>query len=191
MTTLIVIIVVVVVVLAIAAAVVIPSMRRRRLQEQFGPEYERTVESAGDRREAEQDLAQRAQRRKELEIRPLDPVARDGYAQQWRHTQERFVDSPNDAVEEADGLVQQVMRDRGYPTGDFDQRARDVSVDHADVVSEYHAAHDISVLNGRRQASTEQLREAMVHYRTLFADLLDDDDGSAAGRSAEENMPGR
>jgi hypothetical protein len=190
MMTLIVIIVVVLVVLAIAAAVAMPAMRRRRLQQQFGPEYQRTVESTGDRKEAEQDLAQRAQRRKELEIRPLDPVARDGYAQRWRGTQERFVDSPNEAVEEADDLVQQVMRDRGYPTGDFDQQARDVSVDHADVVSEYHAAHEISVLNGRRQASTEQLREAMVHYRTLFAELLDDGD-SATGRAAEENIPGR
>jgi hypothetical protein len=190
MTTLIVVIVVVVVLLVIGAALVLPAMRRRRLQEKFGPEYQRTVESTGDRREAEQDLAERAQRRKELEIRPLDPVARNGYAEQWRHTQGRFVDRPNEAVEEADSLVQQVMRDRGYPVGDFDQQARDVSVDHAGVVSEYHAAHDISVLNGRREASTEQLREAMVHYRVLFADLLDDG-GSAAGRAAEENMPGR
>jgi hypothetical protein len=190
MTTTVVIILVVVVLLAIAAAVAIPAMRRRRLQEQFGPEYQRTVQSAGDRREAEQDLAERAQRRKELEIRPLDPVARDGYAQRWRQTQERFVDAPTDAVDEADTLVQQVMRERGYPVGDFDQQARDVSVDHSEVVSEYRAAHEISMLNMQRQASTEQLREAMVHYRALFAELLDDG-GSATGRTAEENRPGR
>jgi hypothetical protein len=189
MTTLIVVIVVVVLLL-IGAAIAVPAMRRRRLQEQFGPEYQRTVESTGDRREAEQDLAERSQRRKELEIRPLDPVARDGYAQRWRHTQERFVDNPNEAVEEADTLVQQVMRERGYPVGDFDQQARDVSVDHGDVVSEYHAAHDISVLNGRRQATTEQLREAMVHYRALFAELLNEGD-SASGHASERNMPGR
>jgi hypothetical protein len=188
-TTLIVLIVVVVLVL-IGAAVAVPTMRRRRLQQQFGPEYERTVESAGDRREAEKDLHQRAQRRKELEIRPLDPVARDGYAQRWRSTQERFVDAPTEAVGDADALVQEVMRARGYPVGDFEQQARDVSVDHADVVSEYHAAHDISQLNARRQASTEQLREAMVHYRALFAELLDGG-GSSTGRAAEENVPGR
>ncbi len=190
MTTTVVVIIVVVVLLLIGAAVAVPAMRRRRLQEQFGPEYQRTVESTGDRQEAEQDLAARAKRRKEMEIRPLDPIARDGYAQRWRHTQQRFVDNPNEAVEEADSLVQQVMRERGYPVGDFDQQARDVSVDHANVVSEYHAAHEISVLNGQRQASTEQLREAMVHYRTLFAELLDDG-GSATDREAERNMPGR
>jgi hypothetical protein len=189
--TALIVVLVVVVLLLIAAAVAVPAMRRRRLQQRFGPEYERTVESAGDRREAEQDLQQRTQRRKELEIRPLDPVARDGYAQRWRRAQERFVDAPNEAVDDADTLVQQVMRDRGYPVGDFDQRARDISVDHADVVSEYHAAHDISVLNARRQASTEQLREAMVHYRTLFAELLDGGGGSPTDHAAADNSPGR
>jgi hypothetical protein len=189
MTTLIVVLVVVAVLLLIGAAVAVPRMRRRRLQQHFGPEYQRTVESAGDRREAEQDLQQRAERRKELEIRPLDPVAREAYAQRWRRTQERFVDAPNEAVDAADTLVQQVMRDRGYPVGDFDQQARDVSVDHADVVSEYRAAHDISVLNAQRQASTEQLREAMVHYRALFAQLLEG--GTSTGHTAEENAPGR
>jgi hypothetical protein len=189
-TTALIVVLVVVILLVIAAAVAVPAMRRRRLQRQFGPEYERTVDSAGGRREAEQDLQQRAQRRKELEIRPLDPVARDAYAQRWRRTQERFVDAPNDAVGDADTLVQEVMRDRGYPVGDFDQQARDVSVDHADVVSEYHAAHDISVLNQRREASTEQLREAMVHYRALFAELLEGG-GSPTGRTTEGNAPGR
>jgi hypothetical protein len=184
------IVVIVVVVLLVGAALAVPVLRRRRLQQQFGPEYQRTVQSAGGRREAEQDLTQRAQRRRELEIRPLDPAARDGYAQQWRRTQERFVDAPTEAVDEADALVQQVMGDRGYPVGDFDQQARDVSVDHADVVSEYHAAHEISLLNMRRQASTEQLREAMVHYRALFAELLHDG-GSDTGHTAESNRPGR
>jgi hypothetical protein len=178
MATWIVIVIVVVVVLLIAALVAVPAMRRRRLQQQFGPEYGRTVESTGDRRAAERDLRERTERRKELEIRPLDPVAREGYAQRWRSTQERFVDAPAQAVDEADTLVQQVMRDRGYPVGDFEQQARDVSVDHAGVVTEYHAAHDISVQSARGEATTEQLREAMVHYRTLFAELLDN--GNAA-----------
>ena len=176
MTTVIVILVVVVVLLLVAAAVVVPRMRRQRLQEQFGPEYRRTVASTGDQRAAEQDLRKREQRRKELEIRPLDPDMRNAYAQRWRSTQERFVDAPTEAVGDADGLVQQVMRDRGYPVGEFEQQARDVSVDHADVVSEYHSAHEISLLNERGQASTEQLREAMVHYRALFSELLHDGD---------------
>jgi hypothetical protein len=190
MTTAIVIIVVVVVLLVVAGALLVPRMRSRRLQQQFGPEYGRTVESAGDRRVAERDLSEREHRRKELEIRPLDPVARNAYAQRWRSTQERFVDAPDQAVGDADGLVQEVMRERGYPVGDFDQQARDVSVDHADVVSEYVAAHEISLLNGRGEATTEQLREAMVHYRTLFADLLDGGDG-ASGRTGQRDEPAR
>ena len=173
MSTWIWVVIAVVVVLLVLAAVALPRMRSRRLQQQFGPEYERTVTSTGDRRAAEQDLHQREQRRREFEIRPLDPGARMAYADRWRSTQERFVDMPAEAVGEADALVQQVMRDRGYPVGDFDQRARDISVDHPAVVTEYHAAHEVSVLNERGQASTEQLREAMVHYRALFADLLD------------------
>jgi len=174
MTTLIIVLVVVVGLLLVAAAVVVPRLRSRRLQQQFGPEYGRTVDTAGDRREAERDLQERAERRKELEIRPLDPGARNAYAQRWRSAQERFVDAPTQAVGNADLLVQEVMRERGYPVGDFEQQARDVSVDHAGVVSEYHAAHEISVLNGRGDASTEQLREAMVHYRALFAELLEE-----------------
>jgi hypothetical protein len=190
MTALIVVIVVVVVLLLVAAALVVPRMRSRRLQQQFGPEYGRTVESAGDQRAAERDLQEREQRRKQMEIRPLDAGARNAYAQRWRSTQERFVDAPNRAVGEADLLVEEVMRERGYPVGDFDQQARDVSVDHADVVSEYHAAHQISELNGQGRATTEQLREAMVHYRTLFARLLDGGD-SAAGREETSDQPAR
>jgi len=167
------VVIAVVVVVLVLAAVALPRMRSRRLQQQFGPEYERTVRSSGDRRAAEQDLHHREQRRRELEIRALEPGARTAYADQWRRTQERFVDAPAEAVGEADALVQRVMRDRGYPVGDFEQRARDISVDHPGVVTEYHAAHEVSLLNERGQASTEQLREAMVHYRALFADLLD------------------
>jgi len=183
------IVVIVVVVLVLLAAVAVPALRRRRLQEQFGPEYHRTIGETGDRRAAEQDLRERAQRRRELEIRPLEPAARDAYAERWRGAQERFVDAPGDAVAQADVLVQQVMRERGYPVGDFEQQARDVSVDHGDVVHEYHAAHEVSVLNDGGHASTEQLREAMVHYRTLFAELLDD--GSTTGREDVRDQPAR
>jgi hypothetical protein len=185
--TALIVIVVVVVLLLVGAALVLPRMRSRRLQQQFGPEYERTVDETGDRQEAERDLQERAERRGELEIRPLDPGARNAYADRWRSTQERFVDAPAQAVGDADLLVQEVMRARGYPVGDFDQQARDVSVDHAGVVSEYHAAHEISVLNSRDQASTEQLREAMVHYRALLAALLEVGDG-ASGRPDPRNQ---
>jgi len=187
MTALIVVIVVVVLLL-IAAALVVPRMRSRRLQQRFGPEYERTVDSAGDRRAAEQDLQDRTRQREELQIRPLDPGARSAYAQRWRTAQERFVDAPGQAVGDADVLVEEVMRERGYPVGDFEQQARVVSVDHADVVNEYHAAHDISLRNRRGEASTEDLREAMVHYRTLFSELLDGGD-PAAGRPGARNQP--
>jgi hypothetical protein len=184
------IVVLAVVVVALLVALVLPRMRTKRLQDRFGPEYERTVDTAGDQRSAERDLQEREKRRKELEIRPLEPAARSAYAERWLGTQQHFVDAPQQAVGEADALVQQVMRDRGYPVGDFDQQARDVSVDHANVVSEYHAAHDISLRNERGEATTEQLREAMVHYRTLFTELLDGGD-SASGREDARNQPAR
>ena len=182
------VVIVVVVLLLLAAALLVPRMRSRRLQQHFGPEYDRTVDTAGDRRAAERDLEERERERKDLEIRALDPGARSAYSRRWRTVQEQFVDSPDRAVGDADVLVEEVMRERGYPVGDFEQQARVVSVDHADVAAEYHAAHEISLRNQRGEASTEQLREAMVHYRTLFAELLDDGD-SASGRSDSRNQP--
>lgn len=147
--------------------------RRRGLQESFGPEYDRTVADAPTRREAESDLVERQKRREQLEIRPLEPAARERYADRWHGAQERFVDDPAEAVREADRLIQEVMRERGYPVEDFEQRAADVSVDHPEVVSNYRAAHGISTANERGKASTEDLRTAMVHYRSLFAELLE------------------
>lgn len=172
------------VVLAVLAAVVFfaqKARKRKKLQDRFGPEYDRTVEGSDGRRGGERELRERAARRDELDIQPLDPAARDGFAAEWRSTQERFVDAPSEAVQDADALVTRVMKQRGYPVGDFDQMARDVSVDHAQVVEEYRAAHDISQLNDREQATTEQLRQAMVHYRSLFADLLDAGDHDRPG----------
>jgi hypothetical protein len=147
--------------------------RRRGLQQTFGSEYDRTVADAPSRREAESELAERRKRREELEITPLDPEARERYQSDWRRAQERFVDDPPGAVAEADRLIQRVMRERGYPVHDFEQRATDLSVDHPEVVSNYRAAHGISVANERGKASTEDLRTAMVHYRSLFAELLE------------------
>jgi FtsZ-interacting cell division protein ZipA len=163
----------VIVVVALVALSAYRGRRRKGLQDQFGPEYERTVADAPSRREAESDLSDRAKRREQLEIRPLDPSSRDRYASRWQNTQAQFVDDPEAAVGEADRLIQEVMRERGYPVEDFEQRASDLSVDHPEVMSNYRAAHGISVANERGKASTEDLRTAMVHYRALFEELLE------------------
>jgi hypothetical protein len=162
-----------VVVLALVAWNAYGTRRRKGLQDRFGPEYDRTVADAPSRREAESELSERQKRRDELDIRPLEPDSRDRYASRWHNTQAKFVDAPEDAVGEADTLIQEVMRERGYPVEDFDQRASDLSVDHPEVISNYRAAHGISVANERGKASTEDLRTAMVHYRALFDDLLE------------------
>ena len=174
MHTLIWIAVVVAVVLVAAAAVrfVLQQRRRRRLGSQFGTEYERSVRVKGSRRDAERELEERSSRRRQLDIRELSPEAREQYAQLWRDAQARFVDVPADAVRDADTLLSSVMRERGYPIADFEQRAADVSVDHADVVENYRYAHAIAEQSARGEAGTEDLRQAMVHYRALFKELL-------------------
>ena len=184
-----VIVILAILVIAVIVAALLYSRQRRsqQLQEGFGPEYERTVEErGGDRREAETELRERRDRHDKFEIRELEPAVRDRYADRWRDAQRRFVDEPAPAVGEADGLVMEVMRDRGYPVADeFDQRAADVSVDHPEVVEHYRAAHDISGRATAGEASTEDLRQAMVHFRALFVELLgtdDDDRGRAAAR---------
>ena len=166
----------IVVIAALAALAVLASKRRRseQLQQRFGPEYERVVQDRGDRRAAESELSERFSRRRQFEIRDLDPAARDAYADRWEQAQRRFVDQPPAAIAEADALVIEVMRDRGYTVADdFDQRADDVSVDHPEVVENYRAAHGISQRATGGDAGTEDLRQAMVHYRALFAELLD------------------
>jgi hypothetical protein len=163
-----------VVLLAALAWSGVTARRRKELRQRFGSEYDHTVADAPSRREAESELAEREKRREELEIRPLEPEARDRYAEEWRGAQERFVDDPEQAVGEADRLIQQVMRERGYPVDDFEQRAADLSVDHPEVISNYRAAHGISIANERGKASTEDLRTAMVHYRELFTELLEE-----------------
>jgi hypothetical protein len=168
------------IVIAVAAAVVLAlvlwsalrARRTRTLREGFGPEYDRTVADAPTKREAEADLLERRKRREELDIRPLDDSARERYADEWQSTQAHFVDDPGDAIGEADALIQRVMRERGYPVEDFEQRAADVSVDHPEVVNNYRAAHAISIAHERERASTEDLRLAMQHYRALFDELV-------------------
>ena len=172
----------VVILIAVAAVVVIAlvawmatrRMRRQRLPDRFGPEYERVIDVTGNRRKAEKALEARAERHERLQIRPLDRDRRELFAREWSEAQARFVDEPPAALSSADHLVQQVMAERGYPTGDFDQREEDLSVEHADVLDHYRAAHAIADDNERGVATTEELRQAMVHYRALFSSLLDD-----------------
>jgi FtsZ-interacting cell division protein ZipA len=177
--TLWIIVLIVVVVAAVALLAWWASTRKRTtdLRQRFGPEYDRTVQASGDdRRAAEAELAARRERREQLNIRPLDPAARQRYAQQWNDVQARFVDQPAASLAMADELVLLVMRERGYPMDDFDQRAADISVDHPQVVEHYRAAHDISTRTGSNQASTEDMRQGLVHYRALFAELLRGED---------------
>ena len=194
-TTTIVLIVLAVLLVAAVAYALAKKRRSSKLRDQFGPEYDRTVESTGKRRDAERDLRERAERRESLDIRPLDPRRRELYADRWASAQQEFVDRPAEAVTDAQRLVTEVMEERGYPVGDTDQQMRDLSVDHADAMEEYRSAHQISQLNDRRQATTEQLRQAMVHYRSLFSRLLDTDDrsgrdeGGRAGDAAAAPYP--
>jgi hypothetical protein len=161
-----------VIALAAVALIIIGQRRTRLLREKFGPEYEETLKSLSDRGRAEAELRKREARMEKLTIRPLAAADRTRFEQTWQADQARFVDDPRAAVKEADRLVADLMQVRGYPVGDFGQRAADVSVDHPHVVSEYRAAHDIAERDARGEASTEDLRNAMIHYRALFQDLL-------------------
>jgi hypothetical protein len=151
-------------------------MQKRRtdtLRSDFGPEYDRTVHEHHDQREAERELESRRERVEQLHLQALPAAERDRFAERWRSVQAQFVDDPVDATTEADYLVGEVMQARGYPVGDFEQRAADVSVHHPVVVEHYRAAHAIAVRNQRSGVETEELRQALVHYRALFEDLLE------------------
>ena len=168
---------VVVVALLVVGALVWAAMRQRRstaLRSQFGPEYDHVMHERGSKSKAESELARRQERIAKLQIRPLTPGERSHYAEQWRMEQVHFVDEPRDAVNRADHMVEEVMKLRGYPVADFDQRAADVSVDHPRLVENYRRAHDIAMRNDRGQADTEDLRNAMIAFRSLFEDLLED-----------------
>lgn len=177
-------------VVVIVAMIVWQGVARRRtgkLQEQFGPEYDRTVETADSRREGETELQQREERRRELEIRPLPRDARDRYVAGWQSVQAQFVDEPATAVARADELIQSVMAERGYPVEDFEQRAADVSVDHPQVVENYREGHRLAQSSADGSGSTEDLRQAMRHYRALFDDLVEHDgQGTAQERASDE-----
>ena len=166
------------VVLVLAIVVVGASTRRKRahLQQRFGPEYDRTVEDADKRRAAERDLRDREREHDELDLRPLSPAARERYERDWQALQSKFVDRPQVAVTEADALLSSVMRERGYPVDDWERKSAMVSVDHPRVVENYRTAHAISERSVTSGASTEDLRVAVVSYRALFEELIEDDD---------------
>jgi len=147
--------------------------RSKQLRQRFGPEYERAVDQYGERGRAEEALTARTERVEQLHIRPLRAEDSARYAESWRSVQSRFVDDPEGAIGEADRLCGEVMQARGYPMGNFEQRAADISVDHPQVVEHYRAAHEVARRSADGNATTEDLRQAMVHYRTLFEDLIE------------------
>jgi len=159
-------------VVILGAALIYRRQQSRRLKSRFGSEYDRTVGAEGGVTRAEAELAARAKRVAAYNIRPLPTADRDHYLDSWRWLQSTFVDSPKEAVTKADGLVGEVMTARGYPVDDFERGAEDLSVDHPKVVENYRAAHDIAVRLQRGETGTEDLRQAMIHYRALFEDLV-------------------
>jgi hypothetical protein len=163
----------VVILIALGLMALLWRHRSRRLKEQFGREYKHAVRKYGDARKAESELAAREKRVRKLEIRALTQEEQRRFAEAWRKIQPGFVDEPSKAVGEADRLIKDVMQTRGYPVGDFDQRAADVSVDHPDVVTNYRAGREIAARNKSGEATTEDLRQAMVHYRSLFEELME------------------
>jgi FtsZ-interacting cell division protein ZipA len=168
------IIVLIVVVLILVAALwyATQTSRRKKLQSTFGPEYDRAVADTGNRAEAEKELREREKRHAELELKPLSAESQATYSAAWEEVQIQFVDNPDQALATADSLTTKLIAERGYPTGDYDDRLADLSVEHAQTLQHYRDAHAISLRSADGEASTEDLRQAFVHYRALFADLL-------------------
>ena len=175
----IVIAIIVVVILLGAALIAEQGRRRRNLRMRFGPEYDRAVNVAGSLKEAEEELGRRVDQRDRLVIQPLSATQRDRYQQDWRQLQAAFVDEPSTALVQADALVTTVMADRGYPIQDFDRQAELVSVDHPGVVENYRRAHGVYVTRQSSSVGIEEMRQAFVSYRTLFSELVDDDQATA------------
>jgi hypothetical protein len=159
--------------LIVVAWIITRQQRSRHLKQRFGPEYRRVVAERGDQAKAEAELSARERRVERMKIVPLAPAEATRFGEQWSALQVRFVDDPKEAVTQADRLVRELMVKRGYPMSDFERRAADISVDYPALVQNYRAAQAIAVLNGRGEASTEELRKALVYYRELFDELLE------------------
>jgi hypothetical protein len=175
-TNLIVLAAVAILIIAVLAVLGWLYLRKRRsttagLRKKFGPEYDRAVRVHGSGRKAEAKLEDREKRVEKLNLRDLDPIEHERFSKRWESVQSRFIDSPKGALTEADDLVSSLMKARGYPISDFDQRAADISVDHPRVMENYRSAHEIAVRVGKDEATTEELRTAMIHYRSLFEEL--------------------
>ncbi|WP_433323700.1 hypothetical protein [Spirillospora sp. CA-294931] len=193
MSTVIMVVIIVAIVALIAGAGYVMWTRARsgKLRKQFGPEYDRAVERHGNRSAAERELRSRQERHQELELRELDPRQRELYREQWTHVQEQFVDAPEAAVEQGDRLVAAVMGERGYPTRGYEDRVAHLSVEHGRTLDHYRRGHEISVRASRKEAGTEDLRQAMVHYRALFEDLLAvPAEERSAGKVGDQRTPG-
>jgi hypothetical protein len=172
-TTLIAIVAVIAIAAVLIAWTIVDRRRRERLKDRFGPEYDRTLRDAGATRKAESILERREKRVSKYHIRPLTPNESRHFADAWRQVQALFVDEPDNAVNQAHALVTELMTVRGYPMTDFERQIEDLSVDHSTVVSHYREARSIVDRHARKEASTEDLRQALVHYRALFEDLLE------------------
>jgi hypothetical protein len=184
--TQIVILIVAIVVIVVLVAVAVVANRRRALRQKFGPEYDRAVAEQESRSAAERELRGRERKHAELQLRPLSAESRAAYAREWSAVQARFVDAPEEAVREGDALVTRLVGEIGYPTDNYDEQTATLSVEHAATLGHYRDAHDIFLRTERGEASTEQLRQALVHYRALFADLLGDDPVAAATQAPHD-----
>jgi hypothetical protein len=161
-------------------------LRSQALRRRFGPEFDRLA-SEKDSVTAERELRERERRHAELDLKELTPESREWYAEQWRELQSRFVQSPEESVGQADELVTRLVKERGYPVGQFDEQADLLSVEHAKTIGDYRTAHDIALRHAKGEADTEELRQAVVHYRELVADLIGQDPVPARGRRSRRD----
>jgi hypothetical protein len=184
---------VVIVIVAVAVVALVAVMARNRrsamLRDRFGPEYDRALAHSDDKRAAEAELLARQKQRSQFDVKPLPEAERQRFAGEWRELQERFMDEPAPAVDAADALITRVMEARGYPMRDFDTQAELVSVDYPETVENYRFAHAVQLRSQSHQASTEDLREAMLRYRSLFDELLRPAGGDAEAAAAEQAQP--